>query len=107
MDYNSMSESQFRSTTIKLLVALEKSVKDSRDFMTAEFRSNQAEIKNQLIEMQSKLEVRTIRVNEERLREINDSLRRKNLHIIGVPESAERVRGPECIFEQIIAENFP
>ena len=30
-----MSESQFRSTIIKLLVALEKSIKDSRDFMTA------------------------------------------------------------------------
>ena len=51
LDYNSMSESPFRSTIIKLLVALEKSIKDSRDFMTAEFRSNQAEIKNQLIEM--------------------------------------------------------
>ena len=33
MDYNSMSESQFRSTIIKLLVALEKSIKDSRGFM--------------------------------------------------------------------------
>ena len=54
-----MSESQFRITIIKLLVALEKSIKDSRDFMTAEFRSNQAEIKNQLNERQSKLEVLT------------------------------------------------
>ena len=33
LDYNSMSESQFRSTIIQLLVALEKSIKDSRDFM--------------------------------------------------------------------------
>ena len=45
--------------------------------------------------------------HEERLREINDSLRRKNLCLIGVPEGAERDRGPESIFEQIIAENFP
>ena len=45
-------------------MALEKSIKDSRDFKTAEFRSNQAEIKNQLNEMQSKLEVLTTRVNE-------------------------------------------
>ena len=45
--------------------------------------------------------------HEERLREINDSLRRKNLCIIGVPESTERDRGSESIFEQIIAENFP
>ena len=57
-----MSESQFRSTIIKLLVVLEKSIKDSRDFMTAEFISNQAEIKNQLNEMQSKLQVLTTRV---------------------------------------------
>ena len=135
LDYNSMSESQFRSTIIKLLVALEKSIKDSRDFMTAEFRANQAEIKNQLNEMQSKLEVLTTRVNEvrvsdiedklmakreteekrdkqlkdheDRLREINDSLRKKNLRLIGVPEGAERDRGPEYVFEQILAEKFP
>ena len=64
LDYNSMSESQFRSTVIKLLVALKKSIKDSRDFMTAEFRANQAEIKNQLNEMQSTLEFLMTRVNE-------------------------------------------
>ena len=132
-----MSESQFRSTIIKLLLALEESIKDSRDFMTAEFRSNQAEIKNQLNEMQSNLEVLTMRVNkveeqvsdiedkliarreteekrhkqlkyhEDRLREINDSLRRKNLRLIGVPEGAKRDRGPEYVFQEIIAENFP
>ena len=45
LDYNSTSENQFRSTIIKLLEALEKSLKDSRDFMTAEFGSNQAKIK--------------------------------------------------------------
>ena len=56
-------------------MALEKSIKDSRDFMTAEFRSNQAENKNQLNEMQSKLEVLTMRVNkiEECMRDIEDN----------------------------------
>ena len=79
-----MSESQFRSTIIQLLVALEKSIKDSRDFMTAEFRStefrsNQEEIKNQLNEMQSKLEVLTTRVNEveERVSDLEDKLMAK------------------------------
>ena len=104
--------------------------------MTAKFRTNQVEIKKQLNEMQSKLGVLKTRVNEvervsyredklmakreteekrekqlkdqeNRLREINDSLRRKNLPSIGVPEGAERDRGPETVFEQIIAENFP
>ena len=137
MNYNSKSESQYRSTIIKPLVALEKNIKDSRDFMTAKFRSNQAENKNQLNEMRSKLEVLTMKVNEveervseiedklmarketeekrekqlkdneERLREINDGLRRKNLFIIGVPESTEMDKGPGSIFEQIIAGNFP
>ena len=76
MDYNSMPESQFRSTIIKLLVALEKSIKDSNDFLTTGFRSNQAEIKNHINEMQSKLEVLTMRVNEmeERVSNIEDKL---------------------------------
>ena len=41
-----MSKSQFRSTIIKVLVALgkKKNIKNSRDFMLAEFRSNQTEI---------------------------------------------------------------
>ena len=44
--------------------------------MTAEFRSNQAEIKNQLNEMQSKLEVLTMSVNgvEERVSDIEHKL---------------------------------
>ena len=74
LDYNLKSESQFRSTIIKLLVALEKSIKDSRDFMTAEFRSNQTEIKNQLNEMQTKMEVLMMRVNEVRKSNIEDKL---------------------------------
>ena len=32
---------------------------------------------------------------------------KKNLCLIGVPEDAKRDRGPESVFEQIIAENFP
>ena len=45
--------------------------------------------------------------HEDRLKEINDSLRRKNLHLIGVPENAKRDRGTENIFEHIIADIFP
>ena len=48
-----------------------------------------------------------LKAYEEKLREINDSLRRNNLCLIGIPEEAERDRGPQNIFEQIIAENSP
>ena len=44
---------------------------------------------------------------EDRLREINDTLRKKNLRVIGVPEGAKMDRGPEYVFEQILAENIP
>ena len=48
-----------------------------------------------------------LRAYEERLREINDSLRKKNIHLIEIPEEAERKRRPQSIFEQIVAENSP
>ena len=34
-------------------------------------------------------------------------MRKKNLRLSGVPEGAEKDRGPEYVFEQILAENFP
>ena len=77
--YNSVLESRITSIIIKLLVDLEKTLKDSRHFMTAEFRSNQAKIKNQLNEMQSKLEVLPTRVNkvEEQVSDVEDKLMTK------------------------------
>ena len=36
-----------------------------------------------------------------------DSVKCTNIHIIGVPEGEESEKGPEKIFEEIIAENFP
>ena len=39
MDLNTMSEIQFRSTIIKLLVALVKHIKDSRDSLIAELKA--------------------------------------------------------------------
>ena len=50
---------------------------------------------------------RQLKDQEDRLGEINDSLRKKNLCLIGVPEGTKRARGPEYVFEQILAENFP
>ena len=50
--------------------------------------------------------VRQLKDQEDRLREIN-SLRKKNLCVIGVSEGAERDRDPEYVFEQILAENIP
>ena len=43
--------------------------------------------------------------HEGRIREISDSMKCNNIHIIGVLEE-EREKGAEGILEQIIAENF-
>ena len=44
--------------------------------------------------------------NEDSLRDLWDNIKCTNIHIMGVPDSRERERGPENIFEGIIAENF-
>ena len=47
-----------------------------------------------------------IRKNEERLRNLQDILKRSNIRIIGVPEGEEEEQKIENLFEQIMKENF-
>ena len=51
-------------------------------------------------------ETRT-RKNEERLRNLQDILKRFNIQIIGVPEGEGEEQKIENLFEQIMKENFP
>ena len=48
-----------------------------------------------------------IQKNEERLRNLQDILKRSNIPIIGVPEGEEEEQKIENLFEQIMKENFP
>ena len=59
-----------------------------------------------MLQMEEERELRLKR-NEERLREISDSIRKCNIRIMGIPEGEERERGTERLFKEIIAENFP
>ena len=45
--------------------------------------------------------------SEERLRNLQDILKRSNIWIIGVPEGEEEEQKNENLFEQIMKENFP
>ena len=55
--------------------------------------------------IEQNVERRTTR-NEESLRDLWDNIKHTNIRIIGVPEGGEREKGPEKIFEEILAENF-
>ena len=48
-----------------------------------------------------------IQKNEERLRNLQDILKRSNIRIIGMPEGEEEEQKIENLFEQIMKENFP
>ena len=48
-----------------------------------------------------------IQKNEERLRNLQDILKRSNIRLIGVPEGEEEEQKIENLFEQIMKENFP
>ena len=48
-----------------------------------------------------------IQKNEERLRNLQDILKRSNIWIIGVPEGEEEEQKIENLFERIMKENFP
>ena len=45
--------------------------------------------------------------NENSLRDLWDNINHTNIHIIGVPKGEETEKGPEKMFEDITAENFP
>ena len=53
------------------------------------------------------MRVKQILHNENRLRELSDSIKHNNIHIIGILEEEEKEKGEENLFEEIIIENFP
>ena len=50
---------------------------------------------------------KSLRKNEEGLREMQDNMKHNNIHIIGIPEGEEEQQGIEKVFEKVMMENFP
>ena len=50
--------------------------------------------------------VKRMKRTEDSLRHLCDNIKCANIRIIGVPEQAEKKKGYEKIFEEIIVENF-
>ena len=68
-----------------------------------------SDTEDKLIENNEAEKKREIKAKEHelRIREINDSLKRNNIRIIGLPEEEETEIGVEGLCDQIIAENVP
>ena len=56
---------------------------------------------------QKRMKKQEFKKNEERLRNLQDTLKRSNIRIIGVPEGEWEEQEIENLFEQIMKENFP
>ena len=45
--------------------------------------------------------------NENRLRELSDTIKHNSIHIIGIQQEKRERMGTENSFEEVIAENYP
>ena len=50
---------------------------------------------------------KTIKRNEDNLRDLWDNVKHPNIRTIGFPEEEDKKKGHEKILEEIIVENFP
>ena len=78
-------------------------------------KSRLDEAEDQISELEDKVEKNTqneqekekwLRKNVEALREMQDNMRRNNIHIIGIPEGEEE-QEIENLFEKVMMKNFP
>ena len=56
--------------------------------------------------MNQRKQEKRIKRNEDNLRDLQDSMKRSNIQIIGVPEE-DKKKDHEKILEELIVENFP
>ena len=121
-----LSDAQFKTLVIRMLTELVEfglKVDEKMKVMLNELKENvqgtnsdgketgtqikglkQKEERN--IQTEKNEEIR-IQKNEERLRNLQDILKRSNIRIIWVPEGEEEEQQIENLFEQIMKENFP
>ena len=121
-----LSDAQFKTLVIKTLTELAEYVRKPDEKMKPMLRetkenvqgtnSDEKETGTQISNLEQKEERNIqpekneetrIRKNEERLRNLQDILKRSNIWIIGVPVGEEEEQKIENLFEQIMKENFP
>ena len=121
-----LSDAQFKALVINMLTDLVESVRKTNEKMKPMLRETKENVQGTNSEVKEtrtqingvdqkeetniqpeKNEEKRIQKNEERLRNLQDILKRSNIQIIGVPEVEEEEQKMENLFEQIMKENFP
>ena len=120
-----LSDAQFKTLVIKMLTELVEFVRKPDEKMKPMLRETKENVqgtnsdaketgtqingedqKEETNIQPEKNEETRIRKNEERLRNLQDILKRSNIWILGVPGEEEEQK-VENLFEQIMKENFP
>jgi len=79
----------------------------NRRITEAEDRISEVEDRKVEINEAERKKEKTIKRNEDNLRDLWDNVKCPNIPIIGVPEEEDKEKGHEKILEVIIVENFP
>ena len=68
-----------------------------------------SELEDRMVEMNEseRKKEKWIKRNEDNLRDLQDSVKRPNIRIIGISEEEDKKKDHEKILEEIIVENFP
>ena len=66
-----------------------------------------SEVEDRMVEINETERKKTIKRNEDNLRDLWDNVKCPNIWIIGVPEEEDKKKGHKKILEEIITENFP
>ena len=61
----------------------------------------------EIFQSRRQIEGKLKKKNGSNIRDLLDSIKLANLHIIWIPEGEERKKGIETVFEEIMPENFP
>ena len=75
--------------------------------MEAEDRISEVEDRMVEINKTERKKEKSIKRNEDNLRDLCNHVKHPNIQIIGVPEEEDKKKGHEKILEEIIVENFP
>jgi len=133
VEIGNLPEKEFRKMIVKMIQGLRKTMEKMQEMFIKdlqELKKEQTEtnntlegISNRITEAEeqiNELEDRMVEItaaeqniekknekNEDSLRDLWDNIKHTNSHIIGASVGEETEKGPEKIFEETIAENFP